>query len=226
MKHQIPRLFALLLLLSVLCLSLTGCSLFEQEEVSDEPQIIIPEARRKAMTQRYRAILGSAAPFTSVDAAQEVTVEQLNLTLGDDSGSAVKISAFSIADLNGDGEDEVLLWLIVDTNHAYGYTVLHHVEDTVYGYTVPYTSLVDLKRDGTFSFYRSTNNRGFSRMTFTETEYTLEEITYCDGPNAYTVDGISATEEEFSLAISQQSDKFRAAWYHFSDANIQAQFPT
>lgn len=226
MRHNIFSLLAVLFLLPALCLSLTGCGSAESEEPVDTPQITIPESRQKTVAQHYRAILAGTASFYSVDAAAEVTVEQLNLTLGDDIGSGVKVSAFSIADLNGDGEDEVLIWLIVDTNHSYGYTVLHHIGNTVYGYTVPYQSLVDLKRDGTFSFYRSANNRGSSSMSFTETGYELEKITYRSGTDTYFVDGIGATEEEFSLAVSRQSDKSRASWYHFNDTNIKNQFPT
>lgn len=225
MKHNISGLLAVLLLLPALCLSLTGCGTAEQEEPGDVPQITISDERKEDITQRYRAILEGAAPFYSVDASAQVTVDQLNLTLAGNTESDVKISAFTLADLNGDGEDEVLIWLIVDTNHAFGYTVLHHIDDTVYGYTVPYRSLVDLKRDGTFSFYRNDKRRGSSSMSFSETEYTLEKISYRDGSD-YFVDGASATEAEFSLAVSQQSSKSRAAWYHFNDANIQKQFPS
>lgn len=226
MRHNISSLLAVLLLLPALCLSLTGCGTTEQEEPEDVPQLTISDERKEAITQRYRAILEGSAPFYSVDAAAQVTVGQLNLTLVGNTEADVKLSAFSIVDLNGDGEDEVLIWLIVDTNHAFGYTVLHHIDDTVYGYTVPYRSLVDLRRDGTFSFYRSANDRGSSRMSFRETGYTLEKISYRDGADTYFVDGISATEAEFSLAVSQQSGKSRTSWYHFSDANIEKQFPT
>lgn len=226
MKHKRFGLFAVLILLPVLCLSLTGCdSASEQEEPVDTPQITIPEARQEVVAENYRAILEGSAPFYSVDAAAEITVEQLNLTLRGSTEADVKISAFSITDLNGDGEDEVLIWLIVDTNHSYGYTILHHIDDTVYGYTVPYRSLVDLKRDGTFSFYYGDKRRGSGSMSFTETKYELEKISYCDGSDAYFVDGIDATEEEFSLAVTQQSKKSRASWYHFTDTNIQKQFP-
>ena len=223
MNHHIRRLAALLLLLT---LCLTGCSIFSKKDDSDSTQITISAARKAQLTENYRAILSSSAPFYSVDAAADVTVEQLSQTLGDDGSSDVKLSAFSITDLNGDGEEEVLLWLIVNTNHSYGFTILHHIGDTVYGYTVPYTSLVDLKRDGTFSFYRSTINRGFASMSFTETAYSLEKITYRNGVSTFVVDGADASAEEFSAALSEQSDKSRAVWYHFTDANIQVQFPT
>lgn len=222
MKRTLALILAALFLLS----ALTGCSFFEEEVSADQPPIAISTDRHAALTERYRAVLEGVAPFTSVDAAAEVTVEQLSLTLGSDSAADVKISAFAVADLDYDGEQEVLLWLIADTNHAYGYTVLHHIDDTVYGYTVPYASLVDLRKDGAFSFYQDDDHRGCARMTFNETGYELNKLSHCDGTDAYVVDGANATAEEYALAMSWHGSKTRAAWHHFNDANIQEQFPS
>lgn len=223
MKRTLALILASLFLLS----ALTGCNYFKEENVSaDLPPIVISADRHAAMTERYRAVLDGTAPFTSTDAAAEVTVQQLSLTLGSDSAVDVKISAFAEADLDYDGEPEVLLWLIADTNHSYGYTVLHHIGDTVYGYTVPYASLVDLRKDGAFSFYQDEHHRGCARMTFTETGYELNKLSHCDGPDAYVVDGVDATAEEYALAMTRHSSKTRAIWHHFSSANIQEQFPS
>lgn len=228
MKHNISGLLVVLLILSALCLCLTGCAILkggEDEITEDVPSVTINSERKEDIARNYRAILEGSAPFYSVDAAADITIEQLNTSLTGNTESDVKVSAFSVIDLDGDGEEEVLIWLIVDTNHSFGYTVLHHIGDSVYGYTVPYQSLVDLKRDGTFSFYFNDNRRGSGSMSFTKTGYTLEQISYRDGVNTYFVDGVSVSGEEFALAVTRQSGKSRAAWYHFTDANIQDQFP-
>ncbi len=143
----------------------------------------------------------------------------------------IKIWAFAVVDLDGDGNEEVVLSVMGAAGDAGGSLILYPMDGKVYGYTANYRSLVDLKADGTYSYSDPTGmvEAGICSVAeFTQTGYTVDKITYGRGTYAgwdtFVVNHQSATEEAFWIAENEQAQKPDAAWYDFSSENIRERF--
>ena len=135
----------------------------------------------------------------------------------------MKIMGYTVLDLDGDGQTEVVLSVIGVAGDMSGSLILHRIGNRIYGYPVDYRTLMDLKADGTYSYSDSivTAEGGICSITgFTETGYTIDKITYGKGTYAgwdtFVVNHRPATEEEFFAAEQTQRDKPDAAWYDFA----------
>ncbi|MCM1539971.1 MAG: hypothetical protein NC121_01790 [Blautia sp.] len=143
----------------------------------------------------------------------------------------MKIWQFAIDDLNGDGEDEVILFVVGAAGDTGGKVILHQAGDMVYGYITDDRTLVDLKTDGTYNFSDPTGvtEAGIAAITaFSEIGYTVDKISYetgtYEGWNTFVVDHQPATEEEYLDAVSRQDKKQNAECYDFNDENINTLF--
>lgn len=185
-----------------------------------------------SIAEVYKAVLQGNAEFFSVDTNKNLSINQLNQAVSDDSSVTATATKFAIVDLDSDGTPEVVLWLNVNNDDYYGFEVLRYQDGVVYGYTLWYRSFMDLKENGTFSFSGGAADSGFGKMEFTGNTYSIDKITYSessyDSENnmsvSYFVDHESATEEEFLSAISRQSEAAAATWYDFTNDNIAAMF--
>lgn len=151
--------------------------------------------------------------------------------LFDADDSFMKIWEFAVVDLNGDGEDEVILFVVGAAGDTGGKVILHQVGDTVYGYITDDRTLVDLKTDGTYIFSDPTGvtEAGIAAITdFSEIGYTVDKISYetgtYEGWNSFVVNHHPATEEEYLDAVSKQEKKQNAEWYDFNNENINTMF--
>lgn len=140
----------------------------------------------------------------------------------------MKIWEFSVVDLNGDGEEEIILFAAGAAGDAGGKVVLHQIGDEVYGYITDNRTLVDLKTDGTYSYSDPTggSETGIAVFTdFSEAGYTVDKITYATGTNGewntFTVEHQTATEEEYGNRISRQEQKENAQWHEFNEVNVK-----
>ncbi len=150
-------------------------------------------------------------------------------TLFDAEDSFMKIWEFAVVDLNGDGEEEVILFVVGAAGDTGGKVILHQVGDTVYGYITDDRTLVDLKTDGTYNFSDPTGvtEAGIAAITdFSEIGYTVDKISYetgtYEGWNSFVVNHHPATEEEYLDAVSRQEEKQNAEWYDFNKENVNA----
>ena len=141
----------------------------------------------------------------------------------------MKIWEFAVVDLNGDGEEEVILFVVGAAGDTGGKVILHQVGDTVYGYITDDRTLVDLKTDGTYNFSDPTGvtEAGIAAITdFSEIGYTVDKISYetgtYEGWNSFVVNHHPATEEEYLDAVSRQEEKQNAEWYDFNKENVNA----
>lgn len=143
----------------------------------------------------------------------------------------MKIWAFAVQDLNNDGEDEVILFVVGAAGDMGGKVILHRIDGEIYGYITDNRTLVDLKTDGTYSYSVSTGvvEGGICSIAgFTETGYTLDKITYghgtYEGWDTFVVEHQPATEEDYFAAENRQAEKPDAVWYDFTAENIESRF--
>lgn len=180
----------------------------------------------------FGAVLRGDEPFLYVS---EGTPEEKNISdvpaLFDPNDTYMKIWAFTVLDLDGDGKTEAVLSVYGAMGDMGGSLILHQMDDKFYGYKVDYRNLESLKADGTYSYSDPTGavEGGIGSVAdFTETGMTMDKITYGRGIygewDTFVVNHRSATEEEYWAASKEQAEKPDAAWYDFTDENIRLIF--
>lgn len=180
----------------------------------------------------YKAVLLGETSFCYPSDGKMETITITDVpSLFDPDDSFMKIWEFAVADLNGDGEDEVILFAAGAAGDAGGKVILHQSDNMVYGYLTDNRTLVDLKIDGTFNFSDPTGvtEAGIAAITnFTNEGYTVDKISYETGTykgwDTFVADHHSATEEEYLDAVSKQEKKQNAEWYDFNNENINTMF--
>lgn len=179
----------------------------------------------------FNAVLLGNAQFRCVS---EGNIEVMDITgvpliFGDD--PYMEIWNFSVADLDRDGEGEVILFVTGAAGDMGGTVILHRIGGEVYGYVGDRRILEELKTDGTFGFSDPTGaaEGGIGAITdFSELGYTMDKISYGTGTHegwdTFVVDHEPATEEEYFKAAAAQNEKPCAEWYEFTEENIKAVF--
>ncbi len=155
----------------------------------------------------YKSILLGKKDFICTDWAnnKRLNIEEIKQAVTDEDGITVRAVKFAKLDLDGDGEDEVVLWLQVNGHLDYGFEVLHYHDGEVYGYTLPYRAFYELKTDGTFIYSGGAADSGIGKIKFSGTEYSIIEKGDYSGAGA-------------------QKRKTDVKWYELSDDNINAVF--
>ncbi|MCM1046753.1 MAG: hypothetical protein NC417_14710 [Candidatus Gastranaerophilales bacterium] len=172
-------------------------------------------------------LLGETPFFYCVDGTVETFTIADVPALFDADDPFMKIWEFSVVDLDGDGEEEVILFVFGVAGDTGGRMIFHQIRDAVYGYITDSRTLVDLKTDGTYNYSDPTGmaESGIAAfLDFSETGYTVDKITYATGTyegwDAFWADRQSVTEEAYLEAVSLQEQKQNAEWYEFNDENI------
>ena len=213
----------------LIMLGIGGCNNIEQSPPGSSETPFSPTASNQSPMNAFQSVLQNKAQFFSTDIKKDLKITQLNQVISDDSSVETRVTKFAIVDLNKDDISEVILWLAVQNDDAFGFEVMRYQDGVIYGYTLSYRSFMDLKDDGTFSFSSGAADSGYGTVKFTEKGYTIDKISYSessyDSKNnqsiSYYVNHESATEEEFLMAISKQSEKTEVTWYDFTDDNIE-----
>lgn len=215
--------------------SLTAEQLESIQGIFDR-QVSMAQGEEKAaspdQTEIFKAVLLGDSPFIYCHGGNVETMVITDVpALFDEDDPLMKIWDFSVVDLNGDGEDEVILFVVGVAGDMGGKVVFHQIGDKVYGYTTDNRTLVDLKIDGTYDYSDPTGvaEAGIATVRdFSETECIVDKITYATGTykgwDTFVADHQSVTEEEYLDAISQQNQKQNVEWYEFTDENINALF--
>ena len=219
MKIKKTSIFAILIAMILIVGITTACATSAIKSEADDENIL------------KRVLLGDAE-FTYVNNGN---IETMNITdvpsIFDPDDSYMKIWDFSVVDLDGDGGEEAILFVVGVAGDMGGKMILHQIGDEVYGYKSDNRTLVELKTDGTFEFSDPTGvvEGGFGSITdFSEHGYTIDKISYgtgtYEGWSTFVVDHQSATEEEYFDAAAIQNEKSDAEWYDFTEENIKAAF--
>lgn len=183
--------------------------------------------------ERYKAILLGNGEFLSTDLYnKELSLEDIREAVTDDDSITVKATQFAIIDLDGDGENEIVLWLLINGVSDYGFEILRYQDEKVYGYTLPYRAFMNLKTDGTFEFSGGVADSGIGKLKFLEDGYTIEKLVYSDSQyNAenelkvqYFAYGEACSEEEYNTAMSQQEAKKDVSWYELTADSVNLAF--
>ncbi len=189
--------------------------------VPSTPATAVPN---KAEMSAYKAVMQNKETLFSTDDHQALYLNQLNDPY---INAAIKMTQFALADLNGDGKPEVVLWANANGQDA-GVEILHYQDGTVYGYYLTYRAFMQLKKDGTFSFSSSASDSGFGLLKFYKDRCETDPITYSqsnyDANNnfsiSYFVNRTPATQSMFQSTLEKQLKKQDALWYSFTNSNI------
>ncbi|HJC46647.1 MAG TPA: hypothetical protein IAA04_01190 [Candidatus Lachnoclostridium pullistercoris] len=179
----------------------------------------------------YKFILLGKSNFICTDLANEsLNISEISKAVAADDSVAVSAAKFTILDIDGDGEDEAVLWLQINNISDYGFEILHYQNGETYGYTLQYRAFMNLKTDGTFSFSSGAADSGIGKMTFSETGYSINPQAYSqsgyDTNNEfyvqYFINNESCSEDEFNDIFNEQEQKADAEWHDLSENNINA----
>lgn len=212
-----------------------GAMLLKEENVVDIPNGLTAEYQSEnvAIGNILKSVLLGSSDFISTDlGGQSLSISEIGQTVTDDESITVNVSQFTVIDLDGDGIDEVVLWLQIDEINDYGFEVLRYRDGSVYGYTFVYRAFMELKEDGTFSFSSGAADSGIGKLIFSDDEYSFDIIANSeseyDSNNEliiqYFADGELSTEDEFSNIINSQDGKTDVQWYDFSVNDINTVF--
>ncbi len=197
----------------------------EQEQTAPESAGSDPDGLMKAVLLGESRFLHCA----------EGKAEAMDITdipaLFDEADPLMKIFDFAIVDLDGDGKEEIILFVIGVAGDMGGKVILHQAGGEVYGYSTDNRTLVDLKTDGTYSYSDPTGMAeagiaaftGFSRDGYTVDKKASATGTY-EGWDSFAADCEPVTEEEYMDMISRQEEKQDVQWHEFSEEEIEAVF--
>lgn len=177
----------------------------------------------------FEAVLLGDAEFIYVSDGDGKAMDVADIpSLFDADDPYMKVWDFAVVDLDGDGKEEVVLFVVGMAGDMGGNLILHQIGDKVYGYATNYRILEEMKEDGTFNFSHPAGvEGGIGAITvFSEHGYVMDQITYGTGTHyewdMFTVDHQPATEEEYINAVANQKEKPNVEWYDFNPENIRA----
>ncbi len=124
---------------------------------------------------------------------------------------------YSVIDLDGDGEHEMVFWLAYYTNEGIGFLVLHDDVETVYAHMMYYRSFNELKADGAFNFSGGAANSGIGKLEFSGGTYTIHESARSKSEDNQTVfyyiENQEVSKAEFDAYMTEFNGKNAATWY-------------
>lgn len=149
---------------------------------------------------------------------EEVTLEQYCETFTEILPAT--LTKVALVDLEHDSIPEVILHIALGANSDCGVLVLHWENNQVWGYTFSNRQMEEIKADGTFLWSGSSSNFGIATATFSQGEYTYQNIVWVeevDNLGRYYKGEAEITRNEFVAYISQHSSREDAHWIQYSD---------
>ena len=177
----------------------------------------------------YKFVLLGQSDFICTDLDNKrLNISEIGKVITTDDTITVNTTKFASADIDSDGTEEVILWLNINNIDDYGFEILHNQNADIYGYTVPYRGLMNLKKDGTFIFSSGAFDSGIGKISFSETGYSIREQAYIqseyDSNNElniqYFINDEPCSENDFINAVNAQDHKPDVEWYDLSENNI------
>lgn len=207
------------------------------EDASDNQSNSISDKQdeevQSAIEESYKAILLGGGDFVSTDLHNmELNLENIREAVTDDDSVKVKATKFTIVDLDGNGENEIVLWIQINDISDYGFEVLHYQDEEVYGYTLPYREFMNLKTDGTFLFSGGADDTGIGKLRLSDGGYTIDKLYYSESQYnsnnelkvQYFANGEPCSEDEFNNAMNQQEEKTNVGWYDLTADSVELAF--
>ncbi|MGM9606939.1 MAG: hypothetical protein ACI3XJ_05485 [Oscillospiraceae bacterium] len=197
-----------------------------------EPPAQVTAVPAEEWSDAFRAVLLGQAGFFTQD-GQSLDIRHLAQAVTFSEGITAEAARFAVLDLDRDGTPEVILWLTAGGNREFAFLILRHQDGGIVSHPEFTRTMGLLKADGTFTFSGGASDWGFGAMKFEDNAWITDRITYCasvydsDGKyvgQTFVVDHESADDAAFQAAYAQQEAKPDAAWYDFTEDNINAVF--
>ena len=134
---------------------------------------------------------------------------------------AFSVDKFAIVDMNADGILEVVVWYNNDLDDLSVYLVLHYDEGKVQGFNFTSRDMMNLKTDGTYSFWNKDIDNGCGNLSLTSASFDKNILAYSKSGLEYSVLGEIVTEEEFDSYMDEQDAKTDLTWYDFNKQDIE-----
>lgn len=184
--------------------------------------------------EAYKSVLQNKVNFFSMgdcfsDDKKYLYLDNLLKDTETPENPTLKITHFTILDMDGDKTPEVVLELsVVGKEYPDFYEVLHYINGTVYGYNFPYRGLEALKTDGTFRYSSGAGDYGTAKLRFSSNACEDEKLGYCESSDnkegmteSYFINNKPVTAESFESFCKEQDEKEDVVWYEFSQKNIE-----
>ena len=190
----------------------TGSLPAKESEATGEPPVKADgtvnnpdETAPSGMEERYKAILLGGGEFVNIDIMdhdRKLKLENIGNTDNDDGSAKVQATQFAVVDLDGNGVDEIVVWLQINGTIDYGYEILYYLDKEVYGFTLAYRQLLQLKADGSFLVSMSAADERVCKLQLSEGSYAIEEI----------------------FGNGSQEHKTDVEWHDLTEDNVEEQF--
>lgn len=172
----------------------------------------------------WEDVLKGRGSFRDAASGQTLELSTISRIFTPDESIQAQPTAFALMDLDGDGEEELVLKVWMGEAYDECTVVLFREEDGLYARGFELRSMSDLKEDGTFHYSSGAFDWGYARITsLTSAAYEKENVTYCLGER-YVVDGAPADEAAFWSAYETQETKAEPDWHGVDDDGIAAAF--
>ena len=134
------------------------------------------EVPENTVLAEFIGVLQENRRFYSYDYSKEMTIGEYCQTWGEASEITVDVPKFTVVDMDGDGVNEVVLWLRVNGTSDYGTMVLRYQDGKIWGHTFAYRQLCNLRVNGTFDYSGGADYDGSARLVFTKFDCYAEDV--------------------------------------------------
>lgn len=168
------------------------------------------------------SVLSGQEAFWHVGAREYMTLSQVSRVYD---GESVAFPRYAVADVDQDGNNEIILSQNVGDNEYYGYLVLKSADGVVYGHEVYYRAMLSLKADGTFSFSSGAADSGFGYMSLSADGAALHELAASESSNGridFYLEGQPVSQAVYEAAVDLQEQKPEAVWYELTSESLEA----
>lgn len=128
------------------------------------------------------------------------------------------VDRFALLDMDGDGEDELIL--AISSNGNEEYVIFTRYDGALYANQLVYRGFLEPKADGTFGFSGGALDNGCARARFECGVLSYENFAVMsgnsDGSRSCTLNGEQVSEEEYDAFLSEQDSKEDLSWTEFS----------
>lgn len=211
MNRSLSRALLCALTLSLL---LTACGKKQDSYLAD----IDPNAPNYLDFFNGDAVVSSLLIGYSTDVA-EASFRAPDVYVGADTDGAPldwAVDRFALLDMDGDGEDELLLAISSTGNEEY--VIFTCYDGALYANQLVYRGFLEPKADGTFGFSGGALDNGCARFEHGALSYETFAVMSgnSDGSRSCTLNGEQVGDEECDAFLSEQSGKDDLVWTEFS----------